>query len=279
MKQSNRRSSNCNLDINSISPPRVNFAIGTPPSASRRRSTSGSETPPVPPSTWQISPSATTNFHQSPLQLRRSGTTGGIGSLPTGTLAKLPTLSSPTLFAEANNNPLCATRAFTLPDMGGAGANGFSLLHNDSKNNFDEHPITFYAPELPAETLLDVSSLIYAIKLTLIVNSFQREHNETLAKLNFVLALTDCILEVADLRCAPLSALMAANESPTVQNLTQPHAPEHCKRAERLILLIRALQLLSSGLNLASQQLQAGILKPSNTVKNGEFNALHDIIN
>lgn len=63
---------------------------------------------------------------------------------------------------------------------------------------------------------------------------------------------------------------MAANESPTVQNLTQPHAPEHCKRAERLILLIRTLQLLSSGLNLASQQLQAGILKPSNTVKNGD---------
>jgi serine/threonine-protein kinase ULK2 len=63
---------------------------------------------------------------------------------------------------------------------------------------------------------------------------------------------------------------MSANESPTVQNLTQPHAPEHCKRAERLILLIRALQLLSSGLNLASQQLQNGILKPSNTVKNGK---------
>jgi hypothetical protein len=65
---------------------------------------------------------------------------------------------------------------------------------------------------------------------------------------------------------------MSANESPTVQNLTQPHAPEHCKRAERLILLIRALQLLSSGLNLASQQLQSGGLKPSNTVKNGKFN-------
>lgn len=156
MKQSNsRRTSNCNLDINSISPPSVQFAIGTPPSASRRRSTSGSETPPIPPSTWQISPSATTNFHQSPSQLRRSGTTGG---MPTGSaLAKLPTLSSPTLLAEANNNPLIGTRAFTLPDMAGAGANGFSLLHNDSKNNFDDHPITFYAPELPAETLLDVS--------------------------------------------------------------------------------------------------------------------------
>lgn len=97
----------------------------------------------------------------------------------------------------------------------------------------------------------------------------QREHNETLAKLNFVLALTDCILEVADLRCAPLSALMSATESPTVQNLNQPHSPEHCKRAERLILLIRALQLLTSGLSLASQQLQQGKLKPSKTVQIG----------
>lgn len=96
---------------------------------------------------------------------------------------------------------------------------------------------------------------------------FQREHNETLAKLNFVLALTDCILEVADLRCAPITALMSAGDQ--VQNLA-PHAPEHCKRAERLILLIRALQLLSSGMSLASTKLHEGLLKPSSTVKNGE---------
>jgi serine/threonine-protein kinase ULK2 len=153
MKQSNRRSSNCNCDINSISPPSVQFAIGTPPSSSagnRRRSTSGCgpETPPVPPSTWQISPSATTNFQTSPSALRRSGT----APEPSSALAKL----SPTL-QETNNNPLIGTRAFTLPDMGAAGANGFSLLHNDSKNALDDHPMTFYAPELPAETLLDVS--------------------------------------------------------------------------------------------------------------------------
>lgn len=135
------------MDINSISPPSVQFQIGTPPS--RRKSTSDGS--PIPPSSWQISPSATTNFniHQSPSALRRSGTTGGIGCA----LAKLPTLSSPTILSE-NNNPLVGTRAFTLPDM--AGANGFSLLHNDSKNNLEDQPITFYAPELPAETLLDV---------------------------------------------------------------------------------------------------------------------------
>lgn len=160
MKQSNRRSSNCNCDINSISPPSVQFAIGTPPSntsGNRRRSTSGCG-PGTPPGTWQISPSATTNFNQSPSALRRSGTVGGSPSLPSSALAKLPALSSPTLLAENNNNPLVGTgRAFTLPDMAGAGgANGFSLLHNDSKNNLEDHPITFYAPELPAETLLDV---------------------------------------------------------------------------------------------------------------------------
>lgn len=48
--------------------------------------------------------------------------------------------------------------------MGAAGANGFSLLHHtDSKNALEDHPFTFYAPELPAETLLDVSlDFLYA---------------------------------------------------------------------------------------------------------------------
>lgn len=175
MKRSDRRNSTNqqNCDINSISPPSVQFAIGTPPSASsasRRRSTSGgslSETPPnPPPCTWQISPSATTQFpNQSPSALRRSGTSSP--SLPSSALAKLPALGSPTLLTENNNNnnnTLIGHRAFTLPEMcgtyGNAAANGgFSLLHNDSKNNLDDHPITFYAPELPAETLLDVSRL------------------------------------------------------------------------------------------------------------------------
>lgn len=43
-------------------------------------------------------------------------------------------------------------------------------------------------------------------KLTLNL-TFQREHNETLAKLNFVLALVDCILELARSRAAPITAL------------------------------------------------------------------------
>ncbi|XP_062562804.1 serine/threonine-protein kinase ULK2 isoform X1 [Armigeres subalbatus] len=233
MKRSEHRNSNC--DISSISPPAVQFAIGTPPTGSRRRSTSGgslSETPP-PPSCWTVSPAS----HHSPL--RRSGTSSPVLSTA---LSKLPALGSPTLLTNDNNNthPL-GTRAFTLPEMGATAGLG-SYLHD---TNLDDHPINFHAPELPAETLMD------------------REHNETLAKLNFVIALTDCILEVADSRCAPLSALMSADAQPIA-----PHAPEHCKRAERLVLLVRALNLLSSGMHLASSNLQSGQLKPSDTVKN-----------
>lgn len=262
-RQEHRKSS-VSSDINSISPPAVQFAIGTPPTG-RHRSTSGgslSETPPTAaPCTWQVSPGGQTH---SPL--RRSGHSSPV--LPSA-LTKLPTLGSPTLIvapgsvgslgsgsSSENNNqhPMLGPRAFTLPELGATGGLQ-SLLDTNAAgggNGADNHHHlhAFHAPELSEETLMD------------------REHNETLSKLNFVLALTDCIQEVADSRCAPLSALMAAgsNEQPQIP----PHAPEHCKRAERLVLLVRALQLLSSGLNLASQQLRTGNLKPSSNVKNGK---------
>ncbi|KAJ6646879.1 Serine/threonine-protein kinase ULK1 [Pseudolycoriella hygida] len=231
MKRSEHRNSNTN-EISSISPPAVQFAIGTPPSGRRRSTSAGSlsETPP-PPCVWQISPAS----HHSPI--RRSDT-----SSPTlsSALSKLPALGSPTLILDNNNHNILGQRAFTLPEMGARG--GIQNFLRGNVNMDDDHPITFHAPELPAETLLD------------------RDHNETLAKLNFVLALTDCITEVADNRCAPISALMAAD--------APPHPPENCSRTERLVLLVRMLQLLSSGLSLASQQIQQGRLKPSNTVKN-----------
>lgn len=40
-------------------------------------------------------------------------------------------------------------------------------------------------------------------------------------------------------------------------------------RYERLVLLVRALQLLSSSLSIATSELKAGRLQPSTNVKNG----------
>lgn len=145
-------------------------------------------------------------------------------------------------------------RAFTLPELGATGGLQSLLDTAVGAGGPGSEPIAFQAPELSEETLMD------------------REHNETLSKLNFVLALTDCIQEVADSRCAPLSTLMVAgSQTAAEQHQIPPHAPEHCKRAERLVLLVRALQLLSSGLNLATQQLRNGQLKPSSNVRNGKL--------
>lgn len=125
-------------------------------------------------------------------------------------------------------------KAMTLPDF----SNGIGFRNLLSREN-SSGPLTFIAPELPEETLL------------------QREHNETLAKLNFVLALSQCVVEVAKQRASPLESLQGNSEA--------------SRRAEQLVLLVRALQLLSSGLALASEQLQNGQLQPSASVKTGKI--------
>ncbi|XP_075220023.1 serine/threonine-protein kinase unc-51-like protein Atg1 isoform X2 [Lycorma delicatula] len=171
-------------DLSSLSPPSVQFVLGTPPGGRRP-----SETPP-PVNTWTVTPT------NSPL--RRSVVSS---PLLTGPLATLNTINT------NNMLPLVpfSSRAITLPDIGTM-----------------EAPMTFVFPELPQETILE------------------REHNETLAKLNFVLAVSECVIEVATGR----------------------------SRSECLVLLVRALQLLSSGLTLATTKLRSKTLQPSSSVKN-----------
>ncbi|XP_076627550.1 serine/threonine-protein kinase unc-51-like protein Atg1 isoform X2 [Colletes latitarsis] len=227
-------------DIGSLSPPSVQFVIGTPPS--RRLS----ETPP-PPNTWQVSPVARhshTSSGTSPLR-RSTGNNSASSPLLTGPLA---VLGSPTSRAfQDNNNTLrhspvipFGTRAVTLPEISEAGSFQ-NLLPDINPTITDDRPLTFIAPELPEETLLE------------------REHNEILAKLNFVVALCECVCEVARTRAGPLGAPLGGIE--------QASNAATRRRAEQVILLVRALQWLSSGLSLAIQQLKAGRLQPTATVK------------
>ncbi|KAK9696256.1 Protein kinase domain [Popillia japonica] len=241
MKRSENRNIQTDIDISSLSPPTVQFVIGTPPGSGRRRTSSSSlcETPP-PPSIWPVSPVSASKIMPNNSPLRRSGTSPPILS---GPLARVPILNSPNL--SENNNlrhpPVIpfGTRAMTLPEI--SEMSNFQNFFPDA-STVEQHPITFIAPELPEETLLE------------------REHNETLAKINFVLALSNCILELAATRAAPISALVEA-VSPK-----QPQT-EMSRRAEQLVLMVRALQLLGSGLSLATQQLKTGQLRPSTTVK------------
>ncbi|KAK9885310.1 hypothetical protein WA026_010804 [Henosepilachna vigintioctopunctata] len=225
------------IDLSSLSPPSVKFMIGTPPGG-RRRSTSGSsfsETPP--PNLWSVSPvtmsrtSAISAQTNSPL--RRSGTSPPVLS---SMLTRMAILSSPNL--GENNNlakaPIFSTRAMTLPEIS-------EMENNHPYYTDNDHPITFFAPEIPEETLLG------------------KEHNETLAKINFVLALSNCILSLAAQKSSPIISLVDSVMS---------NQPVLDHRMEQIVLLIRALQLLSSGLNLATKQIEEGHLKPSSNVKN-----------
>ncbi|XP_071447050.1 serine/threonine-protein kinase unc-51 isoform X5 [Hetaerina americana] len=254
-------------DISSLSPPAVQFMIGTPPgggmsgNGGRRRSASGSScgTPP-PVTTWQVSPVA-----QCVSGLGIGGLPGAAGT-GGGATRQTP-----------NNSPL---RRSDVP-AGLQRRPSLGLFHETFGDSLPfgsspsalEGPLMFVAPELPEETLLE------------------REHNETLAKLNFVLALVDCIVELAKSRANPLTALTESlsrktsssstgnGSSPSSEgasaslNLSVPLS-EGARKAEQLVLLVRALQLLSSGLNLATHQLRAGQLQPSATVKNvvGQLN-------
>lgn len=108
--------------------------------------------------------------------------------------------------------------------------------------------------------------------LKLIVNLLQKEHNEALAKVTFVLTLSNCILDLAALRTAPIGVLHDS------MHVSTQAKNELVTRTERFVLLIRALQLMASALSLADTQMKLGTLRPSTAVKGGIRSKMNIII-
>ncbi|XP_045593425.2 serine/threonine-protein kinase unc-51 isoform X2 [Procambarus clarkii] len=226
-------------DVASLSPPAVQFTIGDPPMGGRRRSTSGSSYSTTPPTTV--------------------GVTGGAQDM---------SVDSSGLQRSRTESHLLEwqARATSPPNPGrqlvqyGQSAPAFLLQGTPFSQADGQDTVAFYAPPLHQETLME------------------REHNETLAKLNFVLALVDCILELARSRAAPITALRqnttmresVSGGSPRDSDgsIMAAPPPEWQRRAEQLVLYVRALQLLSSALTLAKHEKSTSRLQPSNAVKN-----------
>ena len=97
-----------------------------------------------------------------------------------------------------------------------------------------------------------------------------------MAKLNFILALVECIIEIAQSRSSPLTESVAMTT-----DLPRPHShsggftlegqmcfvSEEQRRLEQLVLYVRSLQLLTSSIQLAKEEMAARRLQPSNTAK------------
>ncbi|XP_021031223.1 serine/threonine-protein kinase ULK2 isoform X2 [Mus caroli] len=113
--------------------------------------------------------------------------------------------------------------------------------------------ITFEAPELPEETLME------------------REHTDTLRHLNMMLMFTECVLDLTAVRggnpelCTSAVSLYQIQESVVVDQISQ--LSKDWGRVEQLVLYMKAAQLLAASLHLAKAQVKSGKLSPSMAVK------------
>uniref|UniRef100_A0A4W5RXA4 non-specific serine/threonine protein kinase n=1 Tax=Hucho hucho TaxID=62062 RepID=A0A4W5RXA4_9TELE len=113
--------------------------------------------------------------------------------------------------------------------------------------------ITFEAPELPEETLME------------------REHTDTLMHLRMMLSFTDCVLEIAEVRAGgadlgvSAASLYPPQESVVVDQISQ--LSKEWGQVEQLVLYMKAAQLLASSLHLAKAQIKSAKLNPSSAVK------------
>ena len=107
----------------------------------------------------------------------------------------------------------------------------------------------------------------------------QKAHNDTVAKLNFVLALVECIIELAQSRSSPLSeSIMEPSSSVDNQSTCSMFSLDHIsflsegqRHIEQLVLYVRALQLLASSIQLAKEEIKAKRLQTSNSVKTSKL--------
>ncbi|XP_063473808.1 serine/threonine-protein kinase ULK2 isoform X2 [Symphalangus syndactylus] len=113
--------------------------------------------------------------------------------------------------------------------------------------------ITFEAPELPEETLME------------------REHTDTLHHLNVMLMFTECVLDLTAMRggnpelYTSAVSLYQIQESVVVDQISQ--LSKDWGRVEQLVLYMKAAQLLAASLHLAKAQIKSGKLSPSTAVK------------
>ncbi|XP_036444642.1 serine/threonine-protein kinase ULK1 isoform X6 [Colossoma macropomum] len=116
-----------------------------------------------------------------------------------------------------------------------------------------EGGITFEAPELPEETLME------------------QEHTETLRRLRFTLDFARCMVEVAAARggeaerIEPVSTCLHEQQSMVADQISS--LSREWSYAEQLVLYMKTAELLSSALHSAMEGIKQGKLYPSTTVK------------
>lgn len=116
-------------------------------------------------------------------------------------------------------------------------------------------PVTFEAPELPEETLME------------------QEHTDTVQSLRFTLDFARCLMEVAGARGVTALGEQGDISHPSLlqqQSLVADQISSLSREwshAEQLVLYLKTAELLSTALHTAMERVKQGKLYPSSTVK------------
>nr|XP_020465463.1 serine/threonine-protein kinase ULK1-like isoform X2 [Monopterus albus] len=116
-------------------------------------------------------------------------------------------------------------------------------------------PVTFEAPELPEETLME------------------QEHTDNVQRLRFMLEFAFCMMEVAGTRGAAVMGEQGDIPPPSFHQQQSMVADQisslsrEWSHAEQLVLYLKTAELLSTALHTAMERVKQGKLYPSATVK------------
>uniref|UniRef100_A0A8C3SXU6 non-specific serine/threonine protein kinase n=1 Tax=Chelydra serpentina TaxID=8475 RepID=A0A8C3SXU6_CHESE len=181
-----------------------------------------------------------------------------VGSPPSGTTP--PQTTRTRMFSVGSSSSLSSGGSFSgrhlLVGAGGDAVEAPSSLRYTLVDPIAanlEGEVTFEAPELPEETLME------------------QEHTDILRSLRFMLAFVHYVMEIATIKgsTSEMSSSVASEyqlqESVVADQISL--LSREWSYAEQLVLYLKVAELLSSGLQTAIEQIKAGKLCLSSTVK------------
>ncbi|XP_036384390.1 serine/threonine-protein kinase ULK1 isoform X1 [Megalops cyprinoides] len=175
------------------------------------------------------------------------------GSTPPQTTHRMFTVGSSSSISSAGSFSSPRPQAGTCMD-GYEGPSSPRCGYTDGTAASLEGAVTFEAPELPEETLME------------------HEQTEMLRSLRFMLAFVSCVMEIANAKGyrfesgdASAACLLQQPQSLVADQISL--LSREWSYAEQLVLYMKTAELLSSSLHTAMERVKQGKLYPSSTVK------------
>lgn len=140
----------------------------------------------------------------------------------------------------------------------------------DTCSKFENQPK--FTKNVPSPLSHDAPTFPPALDQEIVLSE---EHKQILAKLKFVAELVDTLIHVAEQKDNPLISAMASRRQLLTTGTSTTNTSSPYRRAEQLVVYVRALHMLSSALLLAQTNVANDVLHSTMAVKQ-VLNQLND---